>query len=1186
MRLSGIKLAGFKSFVDPTQLPLPANLTGVVGPNGCGKSNIIDAVRWVLGEASQKQLRTQDSEDVIFNGSKSRKPVGRAMVELTFDNSDGQITGPYAAYSEIAVRRELLRDGNSQYYLNGRKCLKRDVTDLFLGTGLGGKNQYAIIEQGMVSRMVEAKPEELRTWLEEAAGISKYKERRKETESRIRQTRENLSRLSDLRGELQSRLEVLRKQAANAEKYKEFKQQERVLKAEILVLRERLLVEQSRGHEQGIADLAAALEARREALAEAEEKRSQSEVLQRELQARLSDEQTLVYEAEARLARQEQGLQHARELKNLKLREIEQITRQLSDVERRRQSEQARLESLTREIQSLEAQAEQAERNVAETQEHLVRIEEEAQEQQLRWDEFQTRSEEPLFQTEGERVRLQGLERAQFQIDERVKRLVNEQGALNAGPIQISLEEADLDLEQLSAEQAEMQDRLQILDRDLQTQREQRSALESSLHETRQQLQSARGRLSSLETLQQAALRQDDADLANWLNARGHQQVQRLAQALNVEPGWEAAVEQVLEGWLQAPLLGFAPETFEAASALPKTGAALIFERAATGDRSGEQLAAKLQGPAALTDLLHGIYAIEDEELNSTRLAALIAGESVVTRSGVWAGQGWVRYPRRDSDRSGVLAREQLLKQLRSQVDEHQERVSEGEQALSELRERQQKQESERRELAPRFEGVRSRHAQRLAFRQAQAVRLEQTLGRIEALGKEIDTLRAQREQGAQELEASRAKLSELEAIAQRLRDERIQLQQNLARTRDSANRARAAVTQAQQSRNQVQVALAGKRSAIGALNQTLHDLAESHEIVAHEREGRLREAEELETPLEEQSGELEAARAAVQQARESQRAVREKLAVADAAMQAVHQALRMAEQNKDASQEALQQARLEFENLRARREGLDQQINEACEESGFEREAIVAGVAEDARLDAWEEKLASTLRRIDRLGAINLAAIQELEEADAREKYLSDQNADLSGALDTLEEAIRKIDLETKERFKQTFDQVNGIFMDRFPKLFGGGEAYLELTGDDLLDTGVRVMARPPGKRNSSIQMLSGGEKAMTAVALLLALFQLNPAPFCLMDEVDAPLDDANVVRFCGIVREMAQNVQFIIITHNKITMELAAHLHGVTMQEPGVSRLVSVDVQQAVDLVGDVPPRPLAAEVQPFQT
>ena len=1186
MRLSGIKLAGFKSFVDPTQLPLPANLTGVVGPNGCGKSNIIDAVRWVLGEASQKQLRTQDSEDVIFNGSKSRKPVGRAMVELTFDNSDGQITGPYAAYSEIAVRRELLRDGNSQYYLNGRKCLKRDVTDLFLGTGLGGKNQYAIIEQGMVSRMVEAKPEELRTWLEEAAGISKYKERRKETESRIRQTRENLSRLSDLRGELQSRLDVLRKQAANAEKYKEFKQQERVLKAEILVLRERLLVDQSRGHEQGIADLQAALEARREALAEAEEKRSQSEVLQRELQAQLSDEQTLVYEAEARLARQEQGLQHARELKNLKMREIEQITRQLSDVERRRQSEQARLESLSREIQSLEAQAEQAERNVAETQEHLVLLEEEAQEQQQRWDEFQTRSEEPLFQTEGERVRLQGLERAQFQIDERVKRLVNEQSALNAGPIQISLEEADLDLEQLSAEQAEMQDRLQVLDRDLQAQREQRSALESSLHETRQLLQSARGRLSSLETLQQAALRQDDADLANWLKSRGHQQVQRLAQVLNVDSGWEAAVEQVLEGWLQAPLLGFAPETFEAASALPKTGAALIFDRAATGDRSGNQLAAKVQGPAALTDLLHGIYAIEDEELNATRLAALIAGESVVTRSGVWAGQGWVRYPRRDSDRSGVLAREQLLKQLRSQVEEHQERVSEGEQALSELRERQQKLESERRELAPRFEGVRSRHSQRLAFRQAQAVRLEQTLGRIEALGKEIDALRTQREQGAQELEASRAKLSELEAIAQRLRDERIQLQQNLAKTRDSANRARAAVTQAQQSRNQVQVALAGKRSAISALNQTLHDLAESHEIVAHEREGRLREAEELETPLEEQSGELDAARAAVQQARESQRAVREKLAVADAAMQAVHQALRMAEQNKDASQEALQQARLEFENLRARREGLDQQIAEACEESGFEREAIVAGVAEDAKLDAWEEKLASTLRRIDRLGAINLAAIQELEEADAREKYLSDQNADLAGALDTLEEAIRKIDLETKERFKQTFDQVNGIFMDRFPKLFGGGEAYLELTGDDLLDTGVRVMARPPGKRNSSIQMLSGGEKAMTAVALLLALFQLNPAPFCLMDEVDAPLDDANVVRFCGIVREMAQNVQFIIITHNKITMELAAHLHGVTMQEPGVSRLVSVDVQQAVDLVGDVPPRPLAAEIQPFQT
>jgi len=1185
MRLSGIKLAGFKSFVDPTQLPLPANLTGVVGPNGCGKSNIIDAVRWVLGEASQKQLRTQDSEDVIFNGSKSRKPVGRAMVELTFDNSDGQITGPFAAYSEIAVRRELLRDGNSQYYLNGRKCLKRDVTDLFLGTGLGGKNQYAIIEQGMVSRMVEAKPEELRTWLEEAAGISKYKERRRETESRIRQTRENLSRLSDLRSELHGRLEVLRKQAANAEKYREFKQQERTLKADILVLRERALLDQSRGFEDSIAQLQAELDARRLAINDADGARALAETAQRDAQTRLSHDQTQVYEAEARLARQEQNLSHARELKSLKLKELDQITRQLAELDRRRNAENARMESLAREVQQLEAQAEQSERALSDTQSELARAEAEQQEQQAIWDEFQTRSEAPLFQTEGERVRLQGLERALVQVDERLKRLNAERSTLDAAPIQESVAEADLDLETLGAEQAEYQARLQTVDRELQALREQRSGLEASLHETRQQLQSARGRLSSLETLQQAALRQDDVELNGWLKQRGFDQAPRLATVLNVESGWEAAVEHVLEGWLQAPLLSQAQRQTENSASLPKTGAALLYEHAGVATRNPRALTARVQGPAALLELLHGIYSIEDSELTADRLNALAPGESVVTRSGIWAGQGWSRYPRRDSDRGGVIAREQLLKQLRLQVDEHGRLLQLREQELLELRGRQQQLETERRELAPRFEHARSRHAQRLAFRQAQVVRLEQTQSRIESLGREIDTLNQQREQAAAELGASRAKLGELEAIAQRLREERVQLQQTVARARDGVGRLRNAVAQATQSRNTVQVQLAGRRSAISALNQTLHDLAESQEMLQHQRGGREREAEELEAPLGEQSAELDAARQGVAAARDTLRVTREALAGLEAALVAAQQKLRAAEQSKDAAQETLQQARLDFENLRARREGIEQQIVEACTEGGFERDAIVAALADDAELSAWEEKLASTLRRIDRLGAINLAAIQELQEAEEREKYLNDQNADLSGALDTLEEAIRKIDIETKDRFKTTFDQVDTIFRDRFPKLFGGGEAYLELTGDDLLDTGVRVMARPPGKRNSSIQMLSGGEKAMTAVALLLALFQLNPAPFCLMDEVDAPLDDANVGRFCEIVREMSQNVQFIIITHNKITMELASHLHGVTMQEPGVSRLVSVDVSQAVEMVGSDGKAP-APEVQPFRT
>ncbi|MGQ0502494.1 MAG: chromosome segregation protein SMC [Panacagrimonas sp.] len=1168
MRLSGLKLAGFKSFVDPTALPLPGNLTSIVGPNGCGKSNIIDAVRWVLGEASGKQLRTQDSEDVIFNGSKTRKPVGRASVELNFDNSDGQVGGHYAAYTDIAVRRELTRDGNSQYYLNGRKCLKRDVTDLFLGTGLGGKNQYAIIEQGMVSRMIEAKPEELRTWLEEAAGISKYKDRRKETESRIRQTRENLARLNDLRTELLARLDVLRKQAANAEKYREFKQQERALKAEILALRERGLDAEAAGYEQRLEALAQGLADARLGVEAAEQARDAAEALRRQAQEQAGSEQARVFDAEGAATRLEQDLGHARELHALKKRELEQTERALADLDRRRQQDHARLEQAQAEVKYLDSQAESAAQHHAEARSKLAQAETSALAEQARWDDFSTSAESPLVDTEGERVRVQALERAQFQLDERHKRLAAESAVLDAAPIQASLADADTELKKLEAEMADGQARLQSLDRDLSTLREQRAALDGGLHESRQQLQSARGRLSSLETLQQAALRQDDAELSAWLRQRGIAGNPRLAQRLTVAGGWEAAVEHVLEGLLQAPLLDELGAV--AGEVWPKAGVVLLDARTLDHAAAAQTLAAQVQGPAAVRDFLGTIFCAATHDEALARLPELAPGTSVITPDAVWRGRNWVRAPRTDATRSGVIARAHLIGQLKAQVAELSAAIEARESQLQGLRGQQQQAETERREASARFEQSRSRQAQRLAFRQSQAVRLEQTQARIAALSRDIETLKAQREQQAAELAKSREKLLTLESVAQSLREQRVQLQQSLARARDAVTRQRALLAQAAQAESQVQIQLASRRSHVAALNQGVHDLEASREHLVRDRSSRAEEATQLEAPLDDRRVQAEAARATVGQVREALRLARAALDAAEQAVARGSQGFRDAERAKDGAHEALQNARIEFENLRARREGVQQQLAEACREGSMERDAVFAGLPQAATADAWDEKLLALGRRIDRLGAINLAAIQELQESEAREQYLGEQHADLSGALDTLEEAIRKIDGETRERFKDTFDRVDAVFRDRFPKLFGGGEAYLELTGDNLLDTGVRVMARPPGKRNSSIQMLSGGEKAMTAVALLLGLFQLNPAPFCLMDEVDAPLDDANVSRFCEVVREMSESVQFIIITHNTLTMELASHLHGVTMQEPGVSRLVSVDVQQAVELAG----------------
>jgi chromosome segregation protein len=1148
MRLSGIKLAGFKSFVDATHLPLPGNLTSVVGPNGCGKSNIIDAVRWVLGETSMKNLRGADAEDVIFNGSKTRKPVGRASVELLFDNSDGQIAGAYAAYSEVSVRRELTRDGSSQYFLNGRKCLKRDVTDLFLGTGLGGKNQYAIIEQGMVSRMIEAKPEELRQWLEEAAGISKYKDRRRETESRIRQTRENLSRLNDLRSELQARLEVLGKQAANAEKYKALKADERRLRAEILLLRLRQVDQEQAAAAAEIAAREQRLTEARRAFEAAQQARAAAEAAVRETQTRIHAVQTQVYEREAAQAQALQALNHTRELQSLQAREQASAERGLAEVAQRLIRERQRREDAVGQLAELDAAAERAAAEEAQAQSALIEAEEVANDAQKAWDVFSHDAEAPLSQTEAERVRVQSLERARFQAEERLKRIEQERAQLNLDAVAQTVSQAAAELGSLQQELESQQTRLVELDQRLSQVREARRADETALHDARQQQQSAKGRLASLETLQHAALRRDDPELAQWLQAQGLDAAPRLAQQLDVEPGWEAAVEHVLDGLLQAPVIGtLAAQDWPSRG--PKAGTSVL---AGETGRGLAGLASKLRAPAAVLALAESVEVVDNAEALFTRRAGLAPGHSCITPQGLWGGRDWLRYPRGGEDNSGVIVRGRLIQELRAELDGRVRGQVSQMQAM----------ETERRGLAQQFEQVRSRHAQKLAVKQSQQVRLEQMQARAARLQSEQEEAAAQALSATEELQHSRARLMDLEAVAADLRQRRGAMQQQLAQRRDQLQRARALLGQRQAARNQVEVQQAGRQSALAALDQAMVELERQQQAFEAQLAIQSARAAEWAAPIAAHEAALIEAQQAVAAARAQLADVRREAEAIEQALQTAQTGLLTAETVREAAIEAVQQARLLAENSRARAAELATQFAE----TGYERELLAAGLPDEAEPAGWDEQLAAVLRRVERLGAINLAAIQELEEAQQRAQYLDAQHADLHGALETLESAMQKIDAETKTLFKDTFDRVNRVFVERFPQLFGGGEAYLELTGDDLLDTGVRVMARPPGKRNSTIQLLSGGEKAMTAVALLLGLFQLNPAPFCLMDEVDAPLDDANVGRFCDVVREMSAAVQFIIITHNKITMELAAQLHGVTMQEPGVSRLVSVDVEQAV--------------------
>ena len=1171
MRLNAIKLAGFKSFVDPMTLRVTTNLTGVVGPNGCGKSNVIDAVRWVIGESSAKQLRGESLEDVIFTGSKSRKPVGRASVELIFDNSEGRFGDRYSEFGEIAVKREVTRDGGSNYFLNGSRCRRRDIIDLFLGTGLGGKNNYAIIEQGTVSRFIEARPEDFRLILEEAAGISKYRERRRETENRIKHTRENLDRINDLRGELNQRLEVLKRQADNAEKFKEFKKKERILRAELLALRWLALESEAQTlqgtKQQAEAQLAERQELVRVVSQQREEQRRQQQAASQKTQ----DAQAEYYAAEAEVSRVEQAIRHAEELLAGRKREVENLDAQVQDTESRIAAERQRKAELESDCNKLID-----DHNAAEEEENRVRArvtaaDHDAQAGLEAWERFTQESQEPLKQAEGEKARVEQLEQSIARLAQRVEKSREELQQLRLEPLRTGVAEAIAALSDMDKQLGGVTGLLENSDRSLQELRQRRTELESALHEAREALQGSRGRLASLEAMQQAALREDDEALAGWAGSQGLDADARLARGLQVESGWEAAVETALGPFLQAVNID-SLDRLSVQSQWPELDIVLVETSGSPGNAgpapaNAVPLADKITNSAPAASLLSNLFAVDSEADALARRSQLKPGQAFVTRAGLMVGSNWLMHPRRGADEQGVLGREQAIKTLRTEADAHASRSESLGKELAELTQRLSVAEAERKTHTQQADQLRRRHGELLADKQSREVRLEQTQNRAEKLGAEIAELEASLSARQEELNAAQQRLKQMLEDAANIAKRRSALQEELRGLRESLSEVREAREQIAVKRQNLQVEVTARRSALESVAQTLNELERRLEQMRARRV-------EIGTAL---AGQTQGPDPIAQQ-REARNAAAEKQTQAKAALQAARESLKQIENSADdlarraheaeraleGIREQAQQARLDFQTIDVRRQTLNEQIAE----SGNSLEALRENLSEEANVAGWESELEATERRIQRLGAINLAAIEEYEEHQKREAYLGEQHQDLTDALTTLEEAIHKIDKETRARFKETFDKIDTMFRDIFPKLFGGGEAHLELTGDDLLDTGVRVIARPPGKRNSTIQLLSGGEKAMTAVALLFALFKLNPAPFCMLDEVDAPLDDANVSRFCELVRQMSEEVQFIIITHNKLTMELVHQLHGVTMQEPGVSRLVSVDVDKAVEM------------------
>ncbi|MCG6658419.1 chromosome segregation protein SMC [Halomonas campisalis] len=1161
MRLTSIRLVGFKSFVDPVTVPFDGNMTAIVGPNGCGKSNIIDAVRWVMGESSAKTLRGESMTDVIFNGSTARKPVGLAAIELRFDNADGTMGGPYAQYAEIAVKRQVTRDGQSSYFFNGQKCRRRDIADLFLGTGLGPRS-YAIIGQGMISRLIEARPEELRGTLEEAAGISKYKERRRETENRMRRTRENLERLEDICEELDKQLERLKRQAEAARRYQTLKQEEHRLKGELALLRGRALRAHQDEEESRVRELETAVErdilGMRQCETRLEEARAAHDRLAEELDAC----QRRFFETTAAIARLEQNLEHARSRETQLAGDLDAARRELAELARLGEDDGERRSRLAERLESLGPEQEEVAEQLAELEAMLEEAEPAAEDAEQAWEHFNEGWRQASHEAERAQDRLRELEHRLAQIESDAQRRRQQRQELpDLAELQARRAELGERLDDLALEQQRAEDRREALQAARDAAREAATALEQDREAQRSRRSTLQGELASLEALIQASLNDPDEALTHHLAEHELGESPRLGETLVVEPGWEACVSWVLAPWLKARLA--APGAFREASAAPPAELGALAPEASV-EAGSQSLAARVQGAGAAAAWLAPIRCVDSDTQAWDERPTLAPGESLITPGGLWLGPDWVRHRGQGEGPDALLVSRRRRDGVRAELDEVETGLVALERRLAAAREEAERAESELERLRQDERRLTDEHQQLAVQDSGLASRLDHLEGRAAELAEELEGLDEAGEAARLAIEEARERwqlaMAGLEEGAERR--ERLERARSDARERLASLRARQRPLSEQAQRLALehqrltteQAGLAEQQSRAGEARQRLEarcaELAESLEALREPDEEQRERLDELLHRRERDERELNAARA---RAAELVERLRED-----------EQARQGHERRLEGTRERLQEARMQVQALALKAEAQDEQLAEL----GHDAAVLAEALDPDATESAWQTRLESVGERIRRLGAINLAAIEEYDQQAERRNYLEAQHAELCEALETLDKAIRRIDQETRTRFRDTFERVNQGLQTLFPRVFGGGTAWLTLTGEDLLDTGVAIMARPPGKKNSTIHLLSGGEKALTALSLVFAIFQLNPAPFCMLDEVDAPLDDANVGRYAKLVKDMSDSVQFIYITHNKIAMEASERLMGVTMQEPGVSRLVAVGVEEAAAL------------------
>lgn len=1169
MRLSQIKLSGFKSFAEPTTFQLPGQRVGVVGPNGCGKSNIMDAVRWVLGESKASELRGESMQDVIFNGSGQRKPASRASVELVFDNSDARAGGQWNAFAEIAVKRVLTRDGTSSYYINNQPVRRRDVQDVFLGTGLGPR-AYAIIGQGTISRIIESRPEELRLFLEEAAGVSKYKERRRETENRLKDTRENLTRVDDILRELNANLEKLEKQAEVAARYRQLQDAGTLKLHQLWFLKARDAAGEEDRVRAAVAEAVNALEARMAELRHVELEAEQVRQAHYAASDALHERQGHLAEAALEVSRLEERIRYVVESRQRAQARLAELGAQDAQWSEREAAAAAELDEIAERIVAADEQAEVLHAQAEDQALELPALEDAVRAAQAMANQQRAAAGQVQQQIQVLAAESRSVDEQSRQLRARRERLAGERKGLQA-PDAAKLEA----LRAQSAEADEARDaadaRLHDLQAELETLDEQRRAAQDTATREAARLAEIGARLDALRALQEKV--QTEGKLKPWLARHGLDGLAGLWTQIHIEPGWETALEAALRERLNALAVGrldvvraFAGDPPPARLAFYSPPAAAIANTHQTLPRLTDLLRLGDAGlKALLNDWLEGVYTASSLDEALAARGQLTHGEVIMTREGHAVSQFAVAFYAPDSEQAGMLARAQEIENLdreqRAQAliaDESRSRSVRLEAGYTEASQRlasTRREAAEAQNRAHQLQVELLRLAQQAEAANARSEQLAEELSEVDA---QLESLEERRAVGEARFEELDIELADAQQRHAELEDAVIEAERRLA---DAREQQRTLERQAQEARFQAR-SLGARRGELQRTIETARAQIDSNRSAG----------EQLQLEL----GTLDdaASQAGLQSALALKLERERALGAARSEYDDLSARLRKAEES-----------RLEFErSLDPLRERITKlQLDEQAAKLGgaqYVEQLVAAGVDQDALARSVEEgavKLWGLQGEIDRihrevaaLGAVNLAALDELTASRERKTFLDAQNADLAEAIRTLEDAIHKIDLETRELLASTFNQVNEHFGRMFPQLFGGGNAKLVMTGDEILDAGVQVMAQPPGKKNSTIHLLSGGEKALTAIALVFAIFMLNPAPFCLLDEVDAPLDDANTERYSRLVSEMShKGTQFLFISHNKIAMEMAEQLIGVTMQEQGVSRIVAVDMEGAVSMV-----------------